>query len=138
MYPASFVSVTGEVTGFRMPERVIEGTSGRYVDIDFYATVNFTNNAGAQFGYRSFDLGYVVKSDIGDFKLKGFYFGGVVRYYSTCRIGRQSITGPLTVDQPLRARAGASFASRRSASANVSSVLQKQNRSFVRPAAGLP
>ena len=49
-----------------MPERVIEDTSGRYVDIDFYATVNFTNNAGAQFGYRSFDLGYAVESDIGD------------------------------------------------------------------------
>ena len=42
----------------------------RYVDIDFYTTVNITNNAGAQFGYRSFDLGYTIESDLGDFKLQ--------------------------------------------------------------------
>jgi hypothetical protein len=80
VYPATFVSITGEITGFKMPERVIEDTTGRYVDIDFYGTVNLTNNIGAKIGYRSFDLGYVVESDVGDFKLKGFYFGGVVRY----------------------------------------------------------
>jgi hypothetical protein len=31
-------------------------------------------------GYRSFDLGYVIDDDFGDFRLRGFYFGVVARY----------------------------------------------------------
>ena len=51
-----------------------------YVDFDLYGTVNFTNNIGAQIGYRSLDVGYVVDTDTGAFKLKGIYFGVVARY----------------------------------------------------------
>jgi hypothetical protein len=42
--------------------------------------VNFTNNVGAQVGYRSLDLGYAIQTDIGEMVLKGMYFGIVARY----------------------------------------------------------
>jgi hypothetical protein len=80
VYVVPNVSITGEITAFKLPESVIEDTSGRYIDVDFYGTVNFTDNFGAQLGYRSFDLGYDTDTDFGDFRLKGFYFGGVARY----------------------------------------------------------
>ena len=80
VYVVPNVSITGEITGFKLPENLIEDTTGRYIDVDFYGTFNVNRNVGAQFGYRSFDLGYSTSSDLGDFKLKGFYFGGVVRY----------------------------------------------------------
>ncbi len=80
VYPVPNVSITGEITGFKLPESLVEDTTGSYIDIDFYGTVNFTNNFGAQIGYRSFDLGYTTEGDFGDFRLKGFYFGGVARY----------------------------------------------------------
>ena len=45
-----------------------------------YGTVNFTNNIGVKGGYRSLDLGYIIKDDTGSFTLKGIYFGAVLRY----------------------------------------------------------
>jgi hypothetical protein len=80
VYVVPNVSITGEITGFKLPENLIEDTTGRYIDIDFYGTVNITDNFGAQLGYRSLDLGYDVEADFGDFRLRGFYFGGVARY----------------------------------------------------------
>ena len=81
VYPVPNVSITGEVTGFTLPDNLIKGlTMAHYVDIDFYGTLNFTNYIGAQAGYRSFDVGYLVSDDTGSFKLKGWYFGVVARY----------------------------------------------------------
>jgi hypothetical protein len=77
-YVAPNISITGEFTFFKLPE--IEGNSGRYFDFDLYGTVNFTNNVGAQAGYRSFDVIYKIETDDGDLNLKGLYFGGVVRF----------------------------------------------------------
>ena len=57
-YVAPNISITGEFTFFKLPE--IQGNSGRYFDFDLYGTVNFTNNVGAQGGYRSFDVIYKV------------------------------------------------------------------------------
>ncbi len=45
-----------------------------------YGTVNFTDNVGAQGGYRSFDVIYKVENDNGDLQMKGLYFGGVLRF----------------------------------------------------------
>jgi hypothetical protein len=73
------ISITGEFTFFKLPE-FDEEFSGRYLDFDLYGTVNFTHNFGAQLGYRSFDVNYTAESDNGDLKLKGLYFGGVVRF----------------------------------------------------------
>jgi hypothetical protein len=50
------------------------------VDIDVYGTLNFTNNIGVKGGYRSTDVGYLIKTDRGAFVLRGIYFGAVLRY----------------------------------------------------------
>jgi hypothetical protein len=73
------VSITGEFSAFKLPD--IEGDyGGNYFDFDLYGTVNFTNNFGAQAGFRSFDVFFKVEDDEGELNLRGFYFGGVARF----------------------------------------------------------
>jgi hypothetical protein len=78
-YVVPNVSITAEVTGFKLPT-IEDRYSGHYVDVDIYGTANFTRNIGVQGGYRSLDLGYLVKQDSGSFVLQGIYIGAVVRY----------------------------------------------------------
>lgn len=83
MYLVPNISITGELTGFSLgwlPQSLTKDNSGHYVDFDLYGTLNFTNNIGVRVGYRSLDVGYVVKTDTGALTLKGLYFGVVVRY----------------------------------------------------------
>ena len=80
VYVAPNISITGEFTGFKLPEGIDESYRARYYDFDLYGTVNFTDNAGAQLGYRSFDVFYRVDGDEGALVLKGLYFGGVLRF----------------------------------------------------------
>jgi hypothetical protein len=80
VYVVPNASVTFEMTGFKLPENLVQDASAHYIDWDLYGTLNFTNNVGAQFGYRSLDVGYIVEDDIGTFKLKGLYLGVVARY----------------------------------------------------------
>jgi len=80
VYPVANISITGEFTGFRLPEGISEDYRARYYDFDVYGTVNLTNNIGVQGGYRSFDVFYRVDEDQGALVLKGIYFGGVVRF----------------------------------------------------------
>jgi hypothetical protein len=85
VYVVPNISITGEFTGFKIPDSVSTDYKGHYADLDIYGTLNFTNNIGAQVGYRSLDLGYQVRknttvTDAGSFVLKGLYFGAVVRY----------------------------------------------------------
>jgi hypothetical protein len=79
-YVVPNISITGELTGFKIPDSVNNQYNAHYVDIDVYGTLNLTNNIGAQAGYRSLDLGYLVKTDSGSFVLRGLYFGAVLRY----------------------------------------------------------
>ena len=79
-YLAPNISVTAEFSGIMLPEGFDENYRAKYFDFDLYGTVNFTNNVGAQVGYRSFDVLYKVKGDEGELTLKGFYFGGVARF----------------------------------------------------------
>jgi hypothetical protein len=79
VYVVPNISITGEFSGIRLPD-IDEDYKAKYFDLDIYGTVNFTNNVGVQGGYRSFDVFYKVESDEGDLKLKGIYFGGVVRF----------------------------------------------------------
>ena len=79
-YVVPNISITAEVTGFTLPDRLIKDTDGHYIDVDIYGTLNFTNNVGVQVGYRSFDVSYVVEKDTGAFTLKGMFFGIVARY----------------------------------------------------------
>ena len=80
VYVVPNISITGEVTGFKIPDSIDDRYRAHYVDFDLYGTVNLTNNIGAQIGYRSLDLGYLIKKDTGSLTLKGLYFGAVARY----------------------------------------------------------
>jgi hypothetical protein len=80
VYVAPNISLTIEITGFRLPESVDEDYRGTYIDFDLYGTVNFTDNVGVQVGFRSLDVEYKVEGDRGDLLLRGPYFGGVVRF----------------------------------------------------------
>ena len=83
-YVAPNISITGEFTGFKLPEIGSADSenhySGKYFDFDLYGTVNFTDNFGVDAGYRSFDVDYIVKRDSGTLKLKGLYIGGKARF----------------------------------------------------------
>lgn len=74
------VAITGEFSGFRIPENEDRDYSGRYYDFDLYGTVNVTNNFGVQGGYRRLTVGYTIDNDFGDFSLRGLYVMGVARF----------------------------------------------------------
>jgi len=80
VYVVPNISITGEVSGFKIPDSVDSRYNAHYVDVDIYGTLNFTNNVGVQVGYRSFDVGYLVDTDTGSFTLNGMFFGIVARY----------------------------------------------------------
>ena len=54
--------------------------SGEYVDYDFSALINLTDNFGVQGGYRSLDLNVTSNEDVGRLKLEGAYFGALLRF----------------------------------------------------------
>ena len=80
VYVVPNVSITGEFTFFKLPESIDEDYRARYYDFDLYGTVNFNNNVGVQAGYRSLTVFYKVDTDTGDMKMKGLYFGAVLRF----------------------------------------------------------
>lgn len=80
VYVVPNISITGEFSGFKLPDSIDEDYRARYFDFDIYGTVNLNDHIGGQFGYRSFDVFYRVDSDEGDLKLKGLYFGAVARF----------------------------------------------------------
>ena len=80
VYVVPSIAVTAEFTRMPVPEQITDDVNGRYSNLDIHGTVNFTNNVGAQVGYRKFDVGYKFEDDSGTFKLNGLYFGIVARY----------------------------------------------------------
>lgn len=74
------VSVTGEVTFFKIPDNLSDEFGGRYFDYDFYGTFNFTDNVGAQLGVRKVDVQYFRNLDRGELTFTGWYMAGVVRF----------------------------------------------------------
>jgi hypothetical protein len=80
VYITPATSATVEITGFKLPESVAKDTGGHYLDLNIYGTVNFTRNVGVQAGFRTLDVGYLVKTDSGSFVLKGLFLGLVARY----------------------------------------------------------
>lgn len=80
VYPVANISLTGEFTGFKIPDSLDGDYQGQYFDFDLYATLNFVDQFGVQLGYRSLDVSYVIKEDSGDLTLKGLYFGAVARF----------------------------------------------------------
>jgi hypothetical protein len=88
-YPHKDVSITAEFTGFKMPgfigSRISDSLSGddfdaKMYDFDVYGTINLGRHVGVQGGYRSVTADYLVDEDAGDLKMKGMYFGGLVRF----------------------------------------------------------
>jgi hypothetical protein len=81
-YLVPSVSITGEVSFFKVPDSLSEqfNGGGRYLDYDFYGTFNFNRYIGAQVGLRSVDVEYFKDLDSGNLNFKGMYFGGVIRY----------------------------------------------------------
>lgn len=76
-YLGDYVSITGEFTGLKITR---DEFRGKFYDFDLYAQLNLTKNFAAQAGYRSVDVDYLVDDDEGTFKMKGPYFGGLVRF----------------------------------------------------------
>lgn len=87
VYPHRTFSITAEYTGFKvfgvvrtLADRIAEDLEAKMSDFDIYGTVNFGRHVGAQVGYRNLNSEYSVEEDEGDLSMKGFYFGGLVRF----------------------------------------------------------
>lgn len=80
VYVMPNIALTGEVTYSRFPSSIDERYQGDFLDWDAYATLNFTDKAGIQGGYRTFDVSYRIEQDQGKLSFKGWYFGGVARF----------------------------------------------------------
>jgi hypothetical protein len=80
LYLAQNLSLTGELTGFKIPGGWIKTTSGHYADMDLYAMLNFADSFGVRAGYRKFDVEYTTDTDMGTFKLSGPYVGVSLRF----------------------------------------------------------
>ena len=76
-YLGEYISATAEWTGFKLSR---SGDIAKFVDFDLYGTANLGRNVGVQYGYRSLTVNYDIDEDVGDLKLKGPYFGLLVRF----------------------------------------------------------
>ena len=76
-YLGQYVSVTGEFTAFKYEGDEFRGT---FYDFDVYGAAHLGKYVGAQVGYRSVSVDFLVDNDAGDMKMKGPYFGGFVRF----------------------------------------------------------
>jgi hypothetical protein len=85
-YPHKNVGITFEWTGFKMPgfiaDRLTDSDNGdaHLSDFDAYVTGSITRYFGIQGGYRKVSADYVLDCNTGDLEMKGFYFGGMVRF----------------------------------------------------------
>ena len=86
-YPHRNFSLTAEFTGIKvfgfirtLTDRISEDLEAKMYDLDLYGTLNFGRHVGVQGGYRSVTAEYEVEDDSGDLKMKGLYFGGLVRF----------------------------------------------------------
>ena len=76
-YLSQYSSITGELTALKFKHGGLDAT---FYDFDVYGTANFGRYVGAQIGYRSVTVDYVVDDDTGNLKMKGPYVGGVIRF----------------------------------------------------------
>lgn len=75
-YLTPSVSVTAELTGLKLTRDEFEA---KFFDFDLYGTVTF-GPVGVHAGFRSVTVDYLIDEDSGDLKLKGPYFGAVVKF----------------------------------------------------------
>lgn len=76
-YLGDYVSITGEFGVFK-----IDGDEwrGKFYDFDIYGAAHLGKYVGAQVGWRSVVVDFLVDEDAGDLNMKGPYFGGFVRF----------------------------------------------------------
>lgn len=86
VYPHQNVGLTFEWTGFKMPkyfaDKLTDTDNGaaHMKNLDIYVTASITRYIGIQGGYRALSADYLLDTDTGDLEMKGFYFGGMVRF----------------------------------------------------------
>jgi hypothetical protein len=78
VYPIRNLSITAEVSGFKLPK--LTDYEASYGDIDIYGTFNFTRYLGIQMGWRRMTSDLRVKTDTGNLRFQGIWFGGALRY----------------------------------------------------------
>jgi len=79
-YVAPNVAINFELSGFKVPDSLKDKAEANYYDWDINGTVNLTNNAGVQVGWRRMTTYLKVDRDLGDFKFQGMWFGAAVRF----------------------------------------------------------
>jgi hypothetical protein len=79
-YPHRLFSITGELTGVKVPGSLKDQLQGKLFDFDLYGTLSFGKNVAVQGGYRSLLVDYIVDNGSGRLKMKGMYWGGLVRF----------------------------------------------------------
>ncbi len=80
VYIIPALSVTAELTGFKLPDSVGKDYYAKYIEFDIYGTYYIIKNLGVMAGYRSNDVEFRATGDLGQAKTKGLYFGGVARF----------------------------------------------------------
>ena len=90
VYPHRAFSITTEFTGFSVPgfigDRISDSLGddddfeAKLYEFDVYGTLNFGRHLGVQGGYRRLSAEYLVDDDAGDLTLKGWYWGGLLRF----------------------------------------------------------
>jgi hypothetical protein len=80
VYVVPSLSITGELSGIKVPGSDKYDFRGHYTELDIYGTLNFTRSLGAQLGYRALDIDAAIEKGSGSFNVKGVYFGIVARY----------------------------------------------------------
>ena len=87
VYPHKNVGVTAEWSGFKMPGFIADkltdtgdGGDAHLKNFDVSVTGSITRYFGVQGGYRALTADYLLDTDSGDLEMKGFYFGGMVRF----------------------------------------------------------
>jgi hypothetical protein len=87
VYPHKNVGITAEWSGFKMPGFIADklsdlgdGGDAHLKNFDVSVTGSITRYFGVQGGYRALTADYLLDTDSGDLEMKGFYFGGLVRF----------------------------------------------------------
>jgi hypothetical protein len=78
-YVLPMVALNFEVSGFKVPN-IQKKYEANYYDWDIHATMNVTNNLGAEVGWRRSTTFLLINHDKGDMKFQGMWFGAALRY----------------------------------------------------------
>lgn len=79
-YPLPALAINFEMSTFKVPANTLPNIEANYYDWDINGTFNVNRFAGVHVGWRRMTNYLSIKSDIGDTKFQGMYFGGTLRY----------------------------------------------------------